>query len=78
MLDNHAIIILRIFLNVWVVKMTENNKKQALVLEGDVLENQTWYGTWYVTNYRKHSYMFLPGPPKEMEPMFQFEAKPLA
>ena len=58
--------------------MTDNNKKQALVLNGcEVLENHHGMapGMFYSANERV--YILLPGPPKEMEPMFQFEAKPL-
>ncbi|RDI47383.1 competence/damage-inducible protein A [Falsibacillus pallidus] len=52
--------------------MTENNKKQALVLNGaDVLPNLNGMapGMFYKTD--THRYMLLPGPPKEMEPMFR-------
>lgn len=58
--------------------MTDNNKKQALVLNScEVLENHHGMapGMFYSANDRV--YILLPGPPKEMEPMFQFEAKPL-
>ncbi|WP_391208765.1 competence/damage-inducible protein A [Psychrobacillus sp. L4] len=59
-------------------EMTENNKKQALVLEGcTVLQNNHGMAPGMLLIVDKHSYMLLPGPPKEMEPMFQFEAKPL-
>jgi nicotinamide-nucleotide amidase len=51
--------------------MTDNNKKQALVLEGaKVLSNDFGMapGMFFTTN--DHFYMLLPGPPFEMEPMF--------
>ncbi|MGB5947322.1 competence/damage-inducible protein A [Paenisporosarcina sp.] len=58
--------------------MTENNKKQALVLNGcKVLENKNGMAPGMLYSHGKHTYILLPGPPKEMEPMFQFEAKPL-
>lgn len=58
--------------------MTENNKKQALVLNGcDVLENHHGMAPGMFYSANDHVYILLPGPPKEMEPMFQFEAKPL-
>ena len=58
--------------------MTENNKKQALVLDGcKVLENKNGMAPGMLYSHGKHTYILLPGPPKEMEPMFQFEAKPL-
>ncbi|MBT2637062.1 competence/damage-inducible protein A [Bacillus sp. ISL-39] len=51
--------------------MTENNRKQALVIEGStVLKNDHGMapGMFLATEYNK--YMLLPGPPSEMEPMF--------
>jgi len=58
--------------------MTENNKKQALVLNGcKVLENKNGMAPGMLYSHGKHTYILLPGPPKEMEPMFQYEAKPL-
>jgi nicotinamide-nucleotide amidase len=51
--------------------MTENNKKQALVLEGShVLPNHNGMAPGMVLEQENHTYMLLPGPPKEMEPMF--------
>ena len=58
--------------------MTENNKKQALVLDGcKVLANHNGMAPGMLYSHGKHIYILLPGPPKEMEPMFQLEAKPL-
>lgn len=58
--------------------MTENNKKQALVLDGcKVLENKNGMAPGMLYSHGNHTYILLPGPPKEMEPMFQLEAKPL-
>lgn len=58
--------------------MTENNKKQALVLEGaEVLANHHGMAPGMFYQSATHSYILLPGPPNELEPMFQFEAKPL-
>lgn len=51
--------------------MTENNKKQALVLEGcDVLRNDHGMAPGMVLTKSGIIYMLFPGPPKEMEPMF--------
>jgi nicotinamide-nucleotide amidase len=51
--------------------MTENNRKQALVFEGShVLPNHNGMAPGMVVENEKHLYMLLPGPPKEMEPMF--------
>ena len=58
--------------------MTENNKKQALVLDGcEVLANHHGMAPGMFYSNDKHVYILLPGPPKEMEPMFQLEAKPV-
>jgi nicotinamide-nucleotide amidase len=58
--------------------MTENNKKQALVLDGcQVLANHHGMAPGMFYSNGKHVYILLPGPPKEMEPMFQLEAKPV-
>ena len=58
-------------------KMTENNKKQALVLAGcEVLANHHGMAPGMMLTKGNKTYILLPGPPKELEPMFQFEAKP--
>lgn len=57
--------------------MTENNKKQALVLKNsEVLINNHGMAPGMLYKTESHIFILLPGPPKEMEPMFQFEAKP--
>lgn len=57
--------------------MTPNNNKQALVLKDcDVLVNHNGMAPGMLYNTGELTYILLPGPPKEMEPMFQFEAKP--
>lgn len=57
--------------------MTENNRKQALVLAGcDVLANHHGMAPGMLFEQNSKTYILLPGPPKELEPMFQFEAKP--
>jgi nicotinamide-nucleotide amidase len=51
--------------------MTENNKKQALVLEGcKVLQNDFGMAPGMLYKSNNKIYILLPGPPKEMEPMF--------
>ena len=58
--------------------MTDNNRKQALVLEGcDVLANHHGMAPGMLLEKDERIYILLPGPPKEFEPMFQFEAKPI-
>lgn len=56
--------------------MTDNNRKQALVLEGcDVLANHHGMAPGMFLKQNERIYILLPGPPKELEPMFQFETK---
>jgi nicotinamide-nucleotide amidase len=51
--------------------MTENNKKQALVLENcHVLQNDNGMAPGMLYKQNEKIYILLPGPPKEMEPMF--------
>lgn len=76
--DKNAMIYIEDFFKRMNREMTENNKKQALVLEEcAVLENKHGMAPGMLLATESHTYMLLPGPPKEMEPMFQFEAKPL-
>ncbi|MGN1400374.1 MAG: competence/damage-inducible protein A [Bacillus sp. (in: firmicutes)] len=52
-------------------RLTENNKKQALVLQGsEVLPNEHGMAPGMVLSKNARLYMLLPGPPSEMEPMF--------
>ena len=51
--------------------LTENNKKQALILKGSsVLPNEHGMAPGMILSTSTHSYMLLPGPPSEIEPMF--------
>ncbi|WP_100332015.1 competence/damage-inducible protein A [Bacillus xiapuensis] len=51
--------------------MTENNKKQALVMKGaTVLPNDHGMAPGMFLQAGNHHYMLLPGPPREMQPMF--------
>ncbi|WP_342512534.1 competence/damage-inducible protein A [Sporosarcina sp. FSL K6-1522] len=57
--------------------MTDNNKKQALVLEGaTVLANRKGMAPGMAVEKEGIHYILLPGPPHEMEPMFADEAIP--
>lgn len=58
--------------------MTENNKLQAVVLEGaTVLKNRTGLAAGMFFKNEKNMYVLLPGPPSELKPMFLHEVKPL-
>ncbi|MED0686832.1 competence/damage-inducible protein A [Anoxybacillus ayderensis] len=51
--------------------MSPNNRKQALVLEGSyVLKNEHGMAPGMAITVDHITYMLLPGPPKEMQPMF--------
>lgn len=76
-MDNEAMVSIAAFFERAGRPMTENNKKQALVLSGgEVLINENGMAPGMMYKNGNHLYMLLPGPPHEMEPMFQFEAKP--
>lgn len=50
----------------------ENNKKQALVFEGsEVFFNENGMAPGMAKHAHGKTYILLPGPPKEMKPMFQ-------
>ncbi|MEC0695048.1 competence/damage-inducible protein A [Bacillus atrophaeus] len=58
--------------------MSPNNRKQALVIEGsDVLANKFGMAPGMLIEHEARLYMLLPGPPSELHPMFENEAKPL-
>ena len=58
--------------------MSPNNRKQALVIEGsDVLANHFGMAPGMLAEHGSRLYMLLPGPPSELRPMFENEAKPL-
>ncbi|WP_165995423.1 competence/damage-inducible protein A [Bacillus sp. Cs-700] len=57
--------------------MSENNRKQALVLEGaTVLRNDNGMAPGMALTENNHTYMLFPGPPKELYPMFTNYAEP--
>jgi nicotinamide-nucleotide amidase len=57
--------------------MTENNKKQALVIEHSyVLENKNGMAPGMVYESEEKQFVLLPGPPKEMIPMVENELIP--
>lgn len=58
--------------------MTENNRLQAMVIEGStVLKNETGLAAGMLLNQDKQAFLLLPGPPSELEPMFIKEVRPL-
>jgi nicotinamide-nucleotide amidase len=59
------------------VPMVESNARQALLLEGsDPLQNDTGLAVGAAFTYAGTHFIVLPGPPKEMKPMFQRYAAP--
>lgn len=54
------------------IEMTENNRKQALVLEnGSVFANDTGMAPGIGYQYEGRTFVLLPGPPSELYPMFE-------
>ncbi|MBC6308042.1 competence/damage-inducible protein A [Listeria sp. FSL L7-1582] len=59
-------------------KMSENNKRQAEIIAGSqVLSNDFGFAAGMFLEEKAHTYILLPGPPSEMQPMFTKYAKPL-
>lgn len=57
--------------------MTENNRKQALVIkDSHVLVNKTGMAPGMAYSHEGKIYILLPGPPKELQPMFLDEVRP--
>lgn len=57
--------------------MTENNRRQALAIDGGTpLPNETGLAVGNALSEDGKFYIVLPGPPSEMKPMFQNQAKP--
>lgn len=65
------------FFNKLGIEMTENNKKQAYFpKDAIILENKNGTAPGAILKKDKKFIIILPGPPKEMEPMFEYEVKP--
>lgn len=59
-------------------KMTENNLRQTLTIEGGTaIQNPTGLAVGTLITARETSYLLLPGPPNELQPMFHQKARPL-
>lgn len=57
--------------------MTENNRKQAMVLsDSDIIPNRHGLSCGLVVEHKNCRIMMLPGPPNELKPMFREEAGP--
>ncbi|HEX5565273.1 MAG TPA: competence/damage-inducible protein A [Sporosarcina sp.] len=75
--DNAALSSIEAYFNRTGRSMTENNKKQALILTGStVLTNNNGMAPGMAIEKNGICYILLPGPPHEMEPMFEKEAIP--
>lgn len=58
--------------------MTENNRLQAMVIEGStILKNKTGLAAGMFLKQKDKAFILLPGPPNELKPMFINEVKPL-
>ncbi|WP_394583692.1 competence/damage-inducible protein A [Cytobacillus firmus] len=76
-MDEQALESIQLYFNRTNREMTENNKKQALVLEdAQVLLNEHGMAPGMIADSGRHVFMLLPGPPNEMEPMFLKHAFP--
>ena len=76
--DEKALSSIQSFFKKRKVKITENNKKQALVFENaQVLPNETGLAPGMALTKDGLTYILLPGPPSELEPMFVKYAIPV-
>ncbi|PPA71996.1 competence/damage-inducible protein A [Jeotgalibacillus proteolyticus] len=58
-------------------EMTDNNKKQAIVLDNStVFINRHGMAPGMLLRHNNTVFVLLPGPPREMKPMFQLDAVP--
>ncbi|NOU84802.1 competence/damage-inducible protein A [Paenibacillus sp. LMG 31460] len=59
------------------IHMVESNRRQAMMIEGsDPLHNETGLAVGVAFTYEGTHFILLPGPPKEMKPMFTKYAAP--
>ncbi|SDN00248.1 nicotinamide-nucleotide amidase [Paenibacillus sp. yr247] len=59
------------------IHMVESNRRQALMIEGsDPLHNETGLAVGVAFTFEGTHFILLPGPPKEMKPMFSQYAVP--
>jgi nicotinamide-nucleotide amidase len=76
-LDHHALELIEDYFIKVNRAMTENNKKQALVIDGShILANDFGMAPGMALNVNKKIFMLFPGPPKELYPMFDNYAVP--
>lgn len=59
-------------------KMTENNLRQTLIIEGGMpIQNPSGLAAGTLITEGNTSYLLLPGPPSELKPMFNQNVRPL-
>lgn len=77
-LDNKILENIKNFFKLRNIKMTENNIKQAYVPKDSiVLDNINGTAPGFFIKHNSHFIVLLPGPPREMEPMFIDKVVPL-
>lgn len=77
-LDNEILENIKEFFKSRDIEMTNNNIKQALVPEGStILKNKNGTAPGFFLNYDNKSIVLLPGPPREIDPMFREQVVPL-
>ncbi len=77
-LDDNILNNIKEFFNSRNIDMTSNNIKQACVPEGSIiLENKNGTAPGFFLNYDNTSIVLLPGPPREIDPMFREQVVPL-
>ncbi|EOL45123.1 competence/damage-inducible protein A [Enterococcus caccae] len=76
--DEQALARLKEFFKFSKRKMTENNLRQTLMIDGGIaVQNPTGLAVGTLITDNEKTYLLLPGPPNELQPMFQQNARPL-
>lgn len=76
--NEQALAQLREFFSFSKKKMTENNLRQTLIIDGGIaIQNPTGLAVGTLITESETTYLLLPGPPNELKPMFQQNVRPL-
>jgi nicotinamide-nucleotide amidase len=77
-LDKHSLSKIRDFFDKRSISMCESNQKQAYIIQGShALANNSGTAPGIYLESNNKTFILLPGPPKELQPMFENEALPL-
>ena len=76
--DKHSLSKIRDFFDKRSIIMSANNQKQAYIIKGSLaLANNNGTAPGIYLEFNNKIFILLPGPPKELQPMFENEALPI-